>query len=344
MKKPGHRSLWQGREAGSNETYTMNTIASLGGEQHQNGEVDDRDGPKWPTARPCAYAASGKTTPFVLRRKGPAGGAAQHVVVKLKCKCWSCPGCRVRKAKGWHSRIAAYLTTAFAEGRVPFVMGVAGGDWKAVSKRFARADARYCSIRPEGGSEAGADANGRTVIGAALPDRMPAGATAVTAAEAFDLLDRYAVAVANRTFEKFAGGGRQNRPMSACRAWKKADEEKEYVMVGRAPRRDPVELKSFLNGHRIDCRTVQTDDGWVMRFVATERAVGEIFYNREVKDKRQTGTPPPFEGTSMVETGATDADFGLPPWEARVPGRSYRLLERFRGTIDCLRSPPVEGV
>lgn len=305
----------------SNEAYTMNIIAPIGADQVQDVESAKLNWPKNPT---CRFSRNGGL--HVLRKKGIVGADAQHIVVGLKCKCWHCPDCRVTKAKGWHARLTANLTTAFAEGRVPFVLSVQKAEWGAASRRFERADARWCAVETD---------YGRFAIGAALPGRLPTGATAVDAELAFALLDKYAVEVAGRQdFRKAEKDqpSQPNQPFTACRAWKAPNEKKEYEMVGRAPTRDPVELRTLLGNNNIPAKTIKTQDGWVIRFRATPDALADAFYRHEVNYLRTAATSPLNSGKSgwkchgeesvEVQTGGDVAVFSACAFADQGPTRS----------------------
>lgn len=315
----------------------MHISAPIVGEQLQNGESGELIWPKNPT---CRFARNGGL--HVLRKKGIVGADAQHIVVGLKCKCWHCPDCRVTKAKGWHARLAANLTTSLAEGRVPFVLSVARGGWDTVSRRLARADARWLSVSTD---------FGRFVIGAALPGHLPKDATEVDAELAFALLDKYAVEVANRTYRKAEQGmpNLPNQPITACRAWKAAKAEGQYSMVGRSPTRDPVELRSLLGNNNIQAKTIKTPDGWVIRFRATPDALTEAFYRHEVY-LRQPGTSPQNsgqsgskchgEGSKAVETGGDVPVFSASAFPSPAPRRSPSHAKAVSQSRQALHWPP----
>ena len=299
----------------------MHISAPVVGEQLQNDEFGELNWPKTPV---CRFTTNGGL--HVLRKKGVVvGGESPHIAVKLKCKCWHCPECRVKKAKAWRTRLGANLTTALAEGRVPFILSVEKGQWRTVSKRFARADARWCAVETD---------HGRFVIGAALPGRLPKDATEVDAELAFALLDKYAVEVANRTYRKAEQGqpNQPNQPITACRGWKAEKAEGQYSMVGRSPTRDPVELRSLLGSNNIPAQTVKTPDGWVIRFRATPEALSQALFKHEVKERRSPGTSPPNSGqsgwncltstSSGAKTGADVPGSSQPTFPVPGPTRS----------------------
>lgn len=255
--------------------------------QLQNDGIIEVGELTWPTYPTCRFSTHGG--PYVLRQKcgGAPGGDSKHIIVRLKCKCWHCPECRVNRAKAWRTRLSAYMTTAFVEGRVPFVMSVEVPNWGTVSKRLQRAGAYYCTVETGGGL---------FVIGAAVADQIPKDAMTVDEEEAFRSLDKYILEVAGRGFKD----GQRNRPITACKAWKAPKEEKEYAMVGPAPTKNPVELRSLLGNNHIPCKTIKTEEGWVIRFRATPEALSAAFYNSEVNIRREAGTSPLSEGKSAL--------------------------------------------
>lgn len=314
----------------------MNANAHVVADQVRNEESGELNWPKNPI---CRFTTNGGL--HILRKKGLAGAESPHIVVRLKCKCWHCPECRVIKAKGWRTRLAENLSAAFADGRVPFVLSVGKAEWLSVSRRFVRADAKWCAVETD---------YGRFVIGASLPDRLPKGATEVDAELAFALLDRYAVEVANRTFSKADKGQphQPHQPFTACRAWKAANEKKEYEMVGRSPTRDPVELRSILGNNNIPAKTVKTQDGFVIRFRATPDALSHAFYKHEVSYLRTAGTSPLNSGESdwkchspqsvQAQSGGDVPVFSACAYEDQGPKSGIRLPDPLRGHPDIFHN------
>lgn len=324
----------------------MNHSTSSDADQLQNGELN------WPEVPICRFSIYGDA--YVLRKKGSgggiAGGQAQHIVSKLKCKLWSCPACRVVKSKAWRMRLRAYLATAFAEGRVPFIITqVDKSEWNTINRRLSRADARYCMVDT--------DAN-RLVIGAAVAGQVPKGAHEIDEELAYALLDKHILDISGRSYNKnLIKKGSANRPISACRAWKAPPEEREYEMVGRAPTRDPIELKTLLGNNQIIAKTFEKDGGWLMRFRATPDQLSSVFYNTGVREVREESTARDNSAKSALKSakeeskevekafeGPSSSEGGCPIPMATCP-RDSQLPLRWHPDVLALASrlPPVES-